>query len=79
MIFTHTFYFFFYFFFRSNYNVGINSIGSSNYEIPEVIGDGRIVIEEGENFEKRFAGAIIDLFENPIDSNYLREKALEYS
>lgn len=58
---------------------GIPVVGSSNGGIPEAIGDGGIVVEEGENFEKRFAEAVINLLENPIDSNYIREKALEYS
>jgi len=57
---------------------GISVVGSSNGGIPEAIGDGGIVVEEGENFEKRFAEAVINLLENPIDSNYIREKALEY-
>jgi len=58
---------------------GIPVVGSSNGGIPEAIGDGGIVVEEGENFEKRFAEAVINFLENPIDSNYIREKALEYS
>ena len=58
---------------------GIPVVGSSNGGIPEAIGDGGIVVEEGENFEKRFAEAVINLLANPIDSNYIREKALEYS
>jgi len=58
---------------------GVPVVGSSNGGIPEAIGDGGITVEEGEDFEKRFAEAVINILENPIDSNYLREKALEYS
>ncbi len=58
---------------------GVPVVGSSNGGIPEAIGDGGIAVEEGENFEKRFAEAVINLLENPIDSNCIREKALEYS
>ena len=58
---------------------GVAVVGSSNGGIPEAIGDGGMVVEEGENFEKRFAEAVINLLENPIDSNYLRERALKYS
>ena len=58
---------------------GVAVVGSSNGGIPEAIGDGGIVVEEGEDFEKRFAKAVINLLENPIDSNYLRERALEFS
>ncbi|MDI3542913.1 MAG: hypothetical protein PWP57_516 [Candidatus Atribacteria bacterium] len=57
---------------------GVPVVGSSNGGIPEAIGDGGIVVEEGENFERRFAEAVINLLENPIDANYLRKKALEY-
>jgi len=53
---------------------GVPVVGSSNGGIPEAIGDGGIVVEEGENFEKRFAEAVINFLENPIDSNYIREK-----
>ncbi len=58
---------------------GVAVVGSSNGGIPEAIGDGGMVVEEGEDFEKRFAEAVINLLENSIDSNYIREKALEYS
>ena len=58
---------------------GVPVVGSSNGGIPEAIGDGGIVIEEGEDFEKRFADAVVELLKNPIERDYLREKALEYS
>ncbi|RAO99453.1 hypothetical protein PW5551_03815 [Petrotoga sp. 9PW.55.5.1] len=58
---------------------GVPVVGSSNGGIPEVIGDGGIVVEEGENFEKRFADAVVELLENPIERVYLRERALEFS
>ena len=58
---------------------GVPVVGSSNGGIPEAIGDGGIVIEEGEDFEKRFADAVVELLKNPIDSGYLRERALGFS
>lgn len=54
-------------------------VGSSNGGIPEAIGDGGIVVEEGEDFEKRFAEAVVEMLKNPIDSGYLRERALGFS
>ena len=46
---------------------GVAIVGSSNGGIPEAIGDGGIVVEEGEDFEKRFAESVVKLLENPID------------
>nr|HQG68549.1 hypothetical protein [Paludibacteraceae bacterium] len=47
--------------------------------IPEAIGEGGIVVNEGENFEKRFAEGVIKILKNPIDKNFLRNRATEYS
>jgi len=54
-------------------------VGSSNGGIPEAIGDGGIVVEEGEEFEKRFAQSVVKLLEDPIDESYLRKRALGFS
>jgi teichuronic acid biosynthesis glycosyltransferase TuaC len=58
---------------------GVAVVGSGNGGIPEAIGDGGIVVEEGENFEKRFAESVVKLLENPIDGSYLRNRALGFS
>jgi len=58
---------------------GVPVAGSSNGGIPEAIGDGGIVVEEGEDFERRFAEAVVALLENPVNADYLRRRALEYS
>lgn len=58
---------------------GVPVVGSSNGGIPEAIGDGGITVEEGEDFEKRFADAVVELLKNPINSSYLRERALGFS
>ena len=58
---------------------GVAVVGSGNGGIPEAIGDGGIVVEEGENFEKRFAESVVKLLENPIDESYLRNRALGFS
>jgi glycosyltransferase involved in cell wall biosynthesis len=58
---------------------GVAVVGSSNGGVPEAIGDGGIVVKEGENFEKRFAESVVKLLENPIDGSYLRNRALSFS
>ncbi|MBP8945608.1 MAG: hypothetical protein KBG25_06910, partial [Paludibacteraceae bacterium] len=52
---------------------------SNNGGIPEAIGEGGIVVNEGENFEKRFAEGVIKILKNPIDKNFLRNRASEFS
>lgn len=58
---------------------GVPVVGSNNGGISEAIGEGGIVVNEGENFEKRFADAVIKILEKPIDKNFLRNRATEYS
>jgi teichuronic acid biosynthesis glycosyltransferase TuaC len=55
---------------------GVPVVGSSNGGIPEAIGDGGMAVEEGEDFEKRFAEAVVEMLKKPIDSGYLRKRAL---
>lgn len=57
---------------------GLPVVGSDNGGTSEAIGDGGIVVKEGEDFEERFATAVINLLRNPIDPQKLREKALKY-
>jgi len=58
---------------------GVSVVGSSNGGIPEAIGDGGIVVEEGKDFEKRFAKAVISLLKNHINRDFIIEKAMHYS
>ncbi len=58
---------------------GTSVVGSSNGGIPEAIGNGGIVVEEGKDFEKRFAKAVMNLLENPINKDFIIEKAMHYS
>lgn len=58
---------------------GIPTVGSDNGGIPEAIGEGGIIVNEGENFEERFANAVIKMLEKPIDKNFLRNRASEFS
>jgi len=57
----------------------VNCQGISNGSIPETIGNGGIVVKEGDYFEKRFATAVIELLDNPIDSETLRQRSLSFS
>ena len=54
-------------------------VGSSNGAIPEVIGTGGVVVEEGENFEMRFAEAVVGMMSQPVDRDALRARAENYS
>ncbi|HPX45186.1 MAG TPA: hypothetical protein PK626_02210, partial [Bacteroidales bacterium] len=50
-----------------------------NGGIPEAVGNGGIIVKEGDYFEKRFATAVIELLDNPIDSETLRQRSLSFS
>lgn len=58
---------------------GTPVVGSDNGGIPEAVGDGGIVVEEGEDFEKRFAQAVVKLLESSIDEDNLRKRASRFS
>ena len=58
---------------------GTSVVGSSNGGIPEAIGNGGIVVEEGKDFEKRFTRAVVNLLGNPINQDFIIEKAMQYS
>ncbi|HBF70020.1 MAG TPA: glycosyltransferase family 4 protein [Thermotoga sp.] len=50
-------------------------VGSSNGGIPEAIGFDEYVVEEGENFEERFARKVVDVLKSGYDRNRLIERA----
>jgi len=58
---------------------GTPVVGSSNGGLPEAIGKGGIVVNEGANFEKRFAKKVMELLSNPIPRFGLIERAKDYS
>ncbi len=58
---------------------GVPVVGSSNGAIPEVLGSGGIVVEDGRNFEKRFARAVVRLLQNPMDGRKLKARVQKYS
>tara|TARA_B100001121_G_C18676005_1_gene616281 strand:+ start:988 stop:2130 length:1143 start_codon:yes stop_codon:yes gene_type:complete len=58
---------------------GTPVVGSSNGGIPEVIGHGGRIVQEGENFEERFATAIADLIRKPMDEADIIECAKPFN
>jgi glycosyltransferase involved in cell wall biosynthesis len=57
---------------------GVPVVGSSNGGIPEAIGQGGVVVEEGPNFEFRFATAIANQIEQPIDQERIKASVESY-
>ncbi|MDY6826352.1 MAG: glycosyltransferase [Bacillota bacterium] len=57
---------------------GCPVVGSNVGGISEAIGDGGMVVEEGEQFEERFAEAVVRILKMPIDHEYLRKRALNF-
>jgi glycosyltransferase involved in cell wall biosynthesis len=54
-------------------------IGSSNGGIPEAIGFGEYVVEEGEEFEDRMAHRIVQVFEKGYNKEKLIERAKNFT
>gem|GEM_PF-162618 len=54
-------------------------IGSSNGGIPEAIDFEEYVVEEGENFEERFAGKIVEILKNGYDRDRLIQRARNFT
>jgi len=54
-------------------------VGSSNGGIPEAIGFGEYVVEDGKDFEKRFAERICYFLNSRHDGNSLMERAKTFS
>ncbi|MGB9821347.1 MAG: glycosyltransferase family 4 protein [Pseudothermotoga sp.] len=50
-------------------------VGSSNGGIPEAIGFSEYVVEEGDNFEERFAKRVVEVLREGYDMNRLLERA----
>ncbi len=57
---------------------GVPVVGSDNGGIPEAIGEGGSVVPDGENFEERFAKAVVEILKNPIDPQELRKRAVQF-
>ena len=58
---------------------GTAVVGSSNGGIPEAIGFNEFVVEEGEDFERRFADKVIEVLKNGYDSKILTERVKDYT
>ncbi|HBT99735.1 MAG TPA: glycosyltransferase family 4 protein, partial [Thermotoga naphthophila] len=50
-------------------------IGSSNRGIPEAIGFPEYVVEEGDQFEERFARRVVEVLNEGYDVNRILERA----
>lgn len=62
------------------HSCGTPVVGSANGGIPEAIGDSRLIVKEGIDFEERFARSVLDVLENRIivNSIELQTRATEY-
>ncbi|MBO8161186.1 MAG: glycosyltransferase family 4 protein [Thermosipho sp. (in: Bacteria)] len=54
-------------------------VGSSNGGIPEAIGFEEYIIEEGDNFEKRFATKIVEILREGYDPKKLIERSKKFT
>ena len=60
-------------------SLGVLTIGSDAGGIPEVIGDERYIVKEGEDFEKRYADTIIKFINSGWDKEELINRVkMEY-
>lgn len=57
---------------------GVPVVGSNAGGIPEAVGEGGLIVEEGDDFEERFAEAVCTVLRNPLSPEKLRERAQEY-
>lgn len=57
---------------------GVPVVGSNVGGIPEAVGKGGKIVEEGEDFEERFAEAVCDILRNPPKPEKLRKRVSEY-
>lgn len=57
---------------------GVAVVGSDAGGIPEAVGDVGIIVEKGNDFEIRFARAVVKLLNTNIDTNKLIKRAYEF-
>jgi len=57
---------------------GVPVVGSNAGGIPEAVGEGGRIVEDGDDFEERFSEAVRSILRDPPDPGRLRERALEY-
>ncbi len=58
---------------------GVPVVGSSNGGIPEAIGNGGVIVPEGECFEELFAKATKNILNNNMDKLELVNRAIQFS
>jgi teichuronic acid biosynthesis glycosyltransferase TuaC len=58
---------------------GVPVVASNNGGIPEAVGNGGYIVDEGPDFEERFARAVVKMLDNPIDRDSLKARAQEYT
>lgn len=58
---------------------GVPVVGRRAGGIPEAIADGGLVVDPGEDFEKRFARAVYRLLQQPLDRASLVKRAAAFS
>jgi glycosyltransferase involved in cell wall biosynthesis len=54
-------------------------VGSSNGGIPEAIGFPKCVVEEGDQFEERFAKRVVEVLKEGYDMNRILERVKEFT
>ena len=58
---------------------GVPVVGSDAGGIPEAVGEGGLIVEEGADFEERFAKAVCTILRVPPNPEKLRKRSLEYN
>lgn len=57
---------------------GVAVVGSDAGGIPEAVGNAGVIVKDGNEFEKRFAEAVVELLDKDIDINKLIERTYEF-
>jgi teichuronic acid biosynthesis glycosyltransferase TuaC len=58
---------------------GVPVVGSFNGGIPEAVGDCGILVSDGEDFEKRFSDAVIDLLKSGISKDKIINRSRSFT
>ena len=57
---------------------GCPVVGSNAGGIPEAVGDGGLIVDDGPNFEEEFSFAVIQMLEKPPPREQIRGQALKF-
>jgi teichuronic acid biosynthesis glycosyltransferase TuaC len=58
---------------------GVPVVGSNNGGIPEAVGDCGILVDDGEEFEKRFGDAVLKMLDLNADKSRMLDRAQSFS